>query len=179
MIAAIEAYLTADYFMLGDLKSLVCELLWEDLSKIIKTIQHVSPPEYIRHFLLAGNSMPAKSFYQLLFDAVDFVYGLESHYDDLRQMFVEFGVRTRFGLLKVAEFTSLLIEQPRFAADVLIQAASGDLAGRDTSAYPRDARCQKCKSRLEADGVHAAREFCRGKNRYWTCSLCFDGSKDV
>jgi len=157
----------------------VCDLLWEELSEIFKTIQHVSSPEYIQHFLLAGKPMPAKSFYRILFDAVNFVYGLESHYDDLRQMFVEFGIRTRSGLLKVAEFTSLLIEQPRFATDVLIQAMSGDLAGRYTSAYPHDARCQKCKSRLEADGVHAAREFCRGKNRYWTCSLCFDGSKNV
>lgn len=177
-VIMIEAFLVADYFMLEDLKPFVIDALWQDLSTMINTIQQCQTVHCMHEYIFKHRGQSAETFYYQFFEAVDVVYGLGFHHDNIRQLFIEFSIRTRVSTLHDDVYTELLRGQPLFAVDVLVQAERGARHEKDVSGISKDSKCHRCKCRLDGNDVHAAREFYRGKTRGWTCSNCYDGVKD-
>ncbi|KXJ92984.1 hypothetical protein Micbo1qcDRAFT_203133 [Microdochium bolleyi] len=177
LVAMVKAYLAADYFMLDDLKPCVIDVLWQDLSAMISKIQQCLTVDCMHSQISKHRGQNAETFYLDFFEGVRDIYLLGPQYDNLRQLFIEFGIRTRAATMHDDVYTELLREVPLFAFDILVQAERGARHCKDVSVVAKDAKCNNCKSRLDTDDVHAAREFYRGKTRNWTCSHCFDGVK--
>ncbi|KAH7033144.1 BTB/POZ protein [Microdochium trichocladiopsis] len=75
LTAAIEGYLTADYFMLDELKTAVADLLWANLADIIQAVQQFPSVECIRDHLLRHGNHSSVTFYRQFFEGVRLVYG--------------------------------------------------------------------------------------------------------
>lgn len=173
LVATVQAYQVADYFLAKDLMQELTIKLINAAMEFTAIFQNLSASGTCQDDFC--KTLYGKNTRGLLEDFSSAVRQLYSAscpgHNYLREVYVEFGVRTQLIALQYPEYVTMLREVPAFGADVLIASHRGPSS---IEPFSPDTPCNACCLKIFQKKYHIARWRLVRSELHVFCSECFD-----